>query len=85
MSYVRGEVELLKANRHPLTKKTELLSDDLYEVESHPRIVPQNMPTALGVQVLSGAKLLMLRFYYDFLDRYLSRGSYRTLSMDTDR
>ena len=85
MSYVRGEVDVLKANRHPLTKKTELLSGDLYEVESHPRIVPQNMPTVLGVQVLSGAKLLMLRFFYDFLDRYLSREMYRVLSMDTDR
>ena len=68
---MRGEAAALKANRQPLTKKTVYLNKGVYEIETQPRRVPQNMPTSLGVQVLSGAKLVMLRFYYDFLDQYL--------------
>ena len=46
-------------------------NDGLYEVETRPHRVPQDMPTVLGVHVLSGAKLIMLQFYYDFLQKYL--------------
>ena len=71
VSYVRGEWETLKAVRSPYTKKTTPLGSGVCEVETRPRKVVQDMPTALGVQVLSGAKLVMLKFYYDYIDKYL--------------
>ena len=71
VSYVRGEAAMLKATRDPYTKRTTPLKDGVCEVETRPRRVMQDMPTALGVHVLSGAKLVMLRFYYDFLQEFL--------------
>ncbi len=52
-----------------MLKKVSQLPGGLYEIELHPKKVFQNMPTVLGVHVLSQAKLVMLQFFYDFLDR----------------
>lgn len=71
ISYVRGESATLKALRDPYTKRSTPLTNGVCEVERRPRSVPQDMPTVLGVRVLSGAKLIMLRFYFDFLQKYL--------------
>ena len=55
--------------QHRMMKKVSLLSGDVYEIELRPSRVQQTIPTVLGVHVLSQAKLVMLRFFYDFIDR----------------
>ena len=55
-----------------------------YEVESRkPRIVIRR-PFQVGIAVYQLAKLRMLEFYYDFLDRYFARRDFELIQMDTD-
>ena len=71
VSYVRGEAQVLRANRDPLIKKsTPLGPNGVFEIEKHPKKVVLDMPTAIGVCILSGAKLKMLSFIYDFVVKY---------------
>jgi hypothetical protein len=44
----------------------------------------QNLPVQVGFSVFQLAKLRMLEFYYDFLDKYFDRSDYQLLQMDTD-
>ena len=55
-----------------------------YELESRkPRIVIRR-PFQIGIAVYQLAKLRMLEFYYDFLDRYIDRRDFELIQMDTD-
>jgi hypothetical protein len=58
--------------------------DGVYEVASRPRTVKQNMPIQVAFNVLNDAKLRMLEFYYDFIDKYIDRRDYQYIYMDTD-
>jgi len=55
-----------------------------YELESRkPRILIRR-PLQIGIAVYQLAKLRMLEFYYDFLDRYVDRRDFELVQMDTD-
>ena len=55
-----------------------------YELESRkPRILIRR-PFQIGIAVYQLAKLRMLEFYYDFLDRYVDRRDFELIQMDTD-
>ena len=55
-----------------------------YELESRkPRILIRR-PFQIGISVYQLAKLRMLEFYYDFLDRYVNRRDFELIQMDTD-
>ena len=43
-----------------------------------------NLPIQVGFFVYQYAKLRMLQFYYDFLDKYLNRADFQTCEMDPD-
>jgi hypothetical protein len=58
--------------------------DGIYEVSSRPRNVKQNMPVQVAFGVLNEAKLRMLEFYYDCIDKYIDRSDYQYMYMDTD-
>jgi len=58
--------------------------DGVFEVSSKPRIVMQNMPIQIAFNVLNDAKLRMLQFYYDCIDKYIDRRDYQYMYMDTD-
>ena len=58
--------------------------DGVYEVSSRSRTVQQNMPIHVAFSVLDDAKLRMLEFYYDCIDKYIERSDYQYLYMDTD-
>ena len=58
--------------------------DGVYEVYSSPRNVMQNMPIQVAFGVLNEAKLRMLEFYYDCIDKYIERNDYQYMYMDTD-
>ena len=56
--------------------------DDAYEIAMNKKTVTYALPVHVGFFVLQYAKMRMLQFYYDFIDRYLERPQY--CEMDTD-
>ena len=57
---------------------------DVYEIEMRKRQVVINRPFQVGIAVYQMAKLRILQFYYDCLDRYLDRGDFELMQMDTE-
>ena len=55
-----------------------------YEIKKSKRTVMINSPYQCGIAVYQLAKLRMLEFYYDFLDKYFSRQDFELCYMDTD-
>lgn len=55
-----------------------------YEVESAKRSVAMDLPIQIGFFVYQYAKLRMLQFYYDFMDKYFDRQFWQYVEMDTD-
>ena len=60
------------------------LPDGYYEVERTKPSINLNIPIHLGVFILNYAKLRMVEFYYDCVDKYLSREDSIYCEMDTD-
>ena len=60
------------------------LPDGYYEVERTKTSINLNIPIHIGVFILNYAKLHMLEFYYDCVDKYLDRSSFQYSEMDTD-
>ena len=57
---------------------------DVYEIEMRKRKVVINRPFQVRIAVYQMAKLRILLFYYDCLDRYLDRRDFKLMQMDTD-
>ena len=55
-----------------------------YELESRKPWITIRRPFQVGIAVYQLAKLRMLEFYYDFLDRYFDRRDFELIQMDTD-
>ena len=55
-----------------------------YELESRKPRITIRRPFQVGIAVYQLAKLRMLEFYYDFLDRYFDRKDFELIQMDTD-
>ena len=55
-----------------------------YELESRKARVHIKRPFQIGIAVYQLAKLRMLEFYYDFLDKYVDRRDFELIQMDTD-
>ena len=55
-----------------------------YEISELKRSVKVDRPFQCGIAVYQLAKLRMLEFHYDFLDKYLDRRNYEVCYMDTD-
>ena len=60
------------------------LPDGYYEVERTKPLINLNIPIHVGVFILSYAKLHMLEFYYDCVNKYLSHEDFIYCEMDTD-
>ena len=61
------------------------ITADTYEVESCKKKIKLNLPIQVGFFVYQYAKLRILEFYYDFIDKYLDRADFQMCEMDTDR
>ena len=55
-----------------------------YELESRKPRITIRRPFQVGIAVCQLAKLRMLEFYYDFLDRYFDRRNFELIQMDTN-
>ena len=83
MEYCSDAEASRKVNTH-LFRKLENITEDTYEVESCKKTVKLNLTIQVGFFVYQYAKLRMLQFYYDFLDKYLDRADFQMCEMDTD-
>ena len=81
--FTREEWVVDKALRSPLFDDLEEIGW-AYEVKERKRTVLIKRPYQYGIAVYQQAKLQMLEFYYDFLDKYFSRQDFELCYMDTD-
>ena len=65
-------------------RQLDVVVDDTYEIEMNKKTVTYTMPVHVGFFVLQYAKMRMLQFYYDFIDRYLERPLFQYCETDTD-
>ena len=57
---------------------------ETYEIDMKKQEVEINRPYQCGIAVYQLAKLKMLQFYYDFMDKFCDRSDFEYLEMDTD-
>ena len=65
-------------------RQLDVVVDDAYEIETNKKTVTYTLPMHVGFCVLQYAKMRMLQFYYDFINRYLERPLFQCCEMDTD-
>lgn len=66
---------------------SEMIDDkenSLYEIFKQKKKTKQNMPMHGASMIYQLAKLQMLKFYYDCVDKFISRSDYQLMYMDTD-
>ena len=70
--------------RSPYFDDLEEISEGVFEVRQRKRQVTITRPYQCGIAVYQLAKLRMLEFYYDFLDKFCDRRDFELIQMDTD-
>ena len=65
-------------------RQLDVVTDNAYEIELNKQVVKYTLPLHIGFFVYQYAKLRMLQFYYDFIDRYVERPLFQYCEMDTD-
>ena len=73
-----------KIFRSPFFEDLEEISEGVFEVRQRKRKVTITRPYQCGIAVYQLAKLRMLEFYYDFLDKFCDRRDFELIQMDTD-
>ena len=73
-----------KIFRSPYFDDLEEISEGAFEVRQRKRQVTITRPCQCGIAVYQLAKLRMLEFHYDFLDRFCDRRDFELIQMDTD-
>ena len=82
--YTKDEDEVDKYLRSAYFEDLKEIGD-VYKIELRKNKVTINRPFQIGIVVYQLAKLRMLQFYYDFLDKYVDRRDYKLIQIDTDR
>ena len=73
-----------KIFRSPYFDDLEEISEGAFEVSQRKRRVTITRPYQCGIAVYQLAKLRMLEFYYDFVDKFCDRRDFELIQMDTD-
>ena len=82
--YTKDENEVDKHMRSAYFEDLEEIGD-AYKIELRKNKITINRLFQIGIVVYQLAKLRMLQFYYDFLDKYIvDRRDYELIQMDTD-
>ena len=68
----------------PFFRQTHQIEENTFEVQSCKKKIKLNLPMQVGLVVYQYAKLRMLQFYFDFMDKYLDRSDFQYCEMDTD-
>ena len=82
--FTRDEKLIDKIFRSPFFEDLEEINEGLFEVRQRKRQVTITRPYQCGIAVYQLAKLRMLEFYYDFLDKFCDRRDFEIFQMDTD-
>ena len=82
--YVQRKQEAKFEVEKTLFQSLTELGNDMYEIEMGKPQIKLDLPIQIGYFILQYAKLRMLEFHYDFLDRFIDRSDYQKLYMDTD-
>ncbi len=69
---------------NPRFKDLEQLYGENYEVTTSKREIKLDLSLQIGCAVYQLAKLRMLEFYYDFIDKYIDRSDFEMVEMDTE-
>jgi hypothetical protein len=84
VKYVTGsEKASLKVRGRGFVSLNEV-TEEFFEVVTRKRRLKMDVPVIIGFFVLQYAKLLMLRFYFDFMDKFVDRSDFEYIEMDTD-
>ena len=70
--------------RSPYFDDLEEISNSVFEVRQRKRRVTITRPYQCGIAVYQLAKLRMLEFYYDFVNKFCDRRDFEVIQMDTD-
>ena len=73
-----------KIFRSPFFEDLEEINEGVFEVRQRKKKVTITRPFQCGIAVYQLAKLRMLEFYYDFLDKFCDRRDFELIQMDTD-
>ena len=65
-------------------RQLDVVTKDAYEIEMNKSVVKYTLPLHIGFFVYQYAKLRMLQFYYDSVNRYVERPLFQYCEMDTD-
>ena len=68
----------------PFFRQTHQIEENTFEVQSCKKKIKLNLPMQVGLVVYQYAKLRMLQFYFDFMDKYLDCSDFKYCEMDTD-
>ena len=68
----------------PFFRELNPIDGNTYEVQSSKKKIKLDLPLQVGFFVYQYAKLRMLQFYYDFLDKYIARSDFEYCETDTD-
>ena len=82
--FTKDEKLIDKIFRSPFFEDLEEISNGVFEVSQRKRRVTITRPYQCGIAVYQLAKLRMLEFYYDFLDKICGRKNFELIQMDTD-
>ena len=84
--YYKGHVNASQAVNEPQFRKLTCLDEDkqFYEVHSAKDKIKMDVPIQLAVFILNLAKLRLLAFAYDEIDRLVDQSDYMLLETDTD-
>ena len=82
--FTRDEKLIDKIFRSPFFEDLEEIIKGVFEVRQRKRQVTITRPYQCGIAVYQLAKLRMLEFYYDFLDKFCDRRDFELIQMDTD-
>ena len=81
--YTKDEQVVDRALRSAYFEDLEEIGE-AYELESRKPWITIRRPFQIGIAVYQLAKLRMLEFYYDFLDKFIDRRDFELIQMDTD-
>ena len=82
-TFTTNEKDVDKALRSPFFDDLDEVNG-AYEIKEKKKNVNVTRPYQCGIAVYQLAKLRMLEFYYDFLDKYVDRKDFELIQMDTD-
>ena len=82
--FTKDEKLIDKIFRSPFFEDLEEINEGVFEVRQRKRQVTITRPYQCGIAVYQLAKLRMLEFYHDFLDKFCDRRDFELIQMDTD-